>query len=291
MNTPRIAVIVLTYRYTDLTLRCLASMAPSAQGLHLVLVDNDPTDADAERLKAGLQATGADWRYLPSPVNGGFSGGMNLGMRAALEAGFTHVALLNNDTVVAPDFGIRLREETERFPHDVLAGTVLDETTGLPSFNVGHLSRWTLEVRHDLSPVPKEPFDFVSGCFVVLPAEVLRRVGLFHEDYFMYSEDTELSLRLKRAGVRLRHRPSIIVKHRTGSSADRDQAPKQYYQIRNHARLVLERGTPLQRLVYGLRMSAALVNQLRRPKVFGTLFSALRDALAGRLGPRPSPGR
>lgn len=288
VTTPRLAVVLLNFRYPEVTRECLKSLSPSGPDAFTVyLVDNSPGAESDAVLHEALRASGLAHRYLPSPRNLGFGDGMNRGLRAALDEGFTHLAVLNNDTKVDPDFGARLREAAIRFPESVLAGKVLDADTGAPSFNTGKLARWTMEVLHAVEGNFRP--DFVSGCFAVFPAKVLRAVGLYREDYFMYAEDTELCVRLRRAGVPIQTCPDIVIRHRSGYSAERSGTPRQYYGIRNHARLVGQHGSPAQKAVYALRMAAVLVNQTRHPRVFRTVWKALWDAARGRMGQRSAP--
>jgi GT2 family glycosyltransferase len=283
----RIALVILTYRYPEITLRCLASLSGSTEeNLTLFLVDNAPEEKSTEILRTGLIATGMDYRYIASSENRGFGDGMNLGMRAALSEGFSHIAILNNDAWVAPDFGQRLREAVARNPGDVLAGLVLEPETNRPTYNIGRIAPWTLEVRHTFHTSQDTPFDFVSGCFTVFPADVLRRAGPFRDDYFLYAEDTELCLRLKKAGVRIRLCPSIVLFHRHGSSADPSGLPKRYYLVRNHAHLVFLHGSAGQKTVFLLYTLVVIISQVMTPHNFFQILAGLHDALRGRMGRR-----
>jgi len=49
--------------------------------------------------------------------------------------------------------------------------------------------------------------DFATGCCVLVPAGVFRKVGLMSEEYFLYFEDTDFSVRLKRAGFNIVYEP------------------------------------------------------------------------------------
>ncbi len=286
-TTPRIAVVVLNFRFPEVTLRCLESLTEgNPADFAIYLVDNSPDDLSEKILREGLARTGREHRYLPSPVNGGFGSGMNLGMCAALSDGFTHVATLNNDTLAEPGFGARLAEAATLHPDEVLAGLILDTDTRDPSFNIGNLNRWTLEVEHLLDRKYSGNPDFVSGCFAVFPADVLNTAGLFREDYFLYAEDTELCLRLKAAGYAIRFCPTVVITHRPGTSADRTGTPKQYYLVRNHTHLVWTRGRLVQKIVYTFYMAAVLLNQARHPKVFRSVKTGLLDAWRGRMGQR-----
>jgi GT2 family glycosyltransferase len=55
--------------------------------------------------------------------------------------------------------------------------------------------------------------DFISGCAVLIRAEVFKKIGLLDEDYFLYWEDADFSLKAKRAGYRLLISPKSKIFH------------------------------------------------------------------------------
>ena len=98
MSVASVGVVVLNYDGGELTLDCLRSITRSgwpADRLHIVLVDNASADNVVERVREELPSV----RVIESPVNRGFAGGCNLGIRA-LGASVDFVALVNNDATV-----------------------------------------------------------------------------------------------------------------------------------------------------------------------------------------------
>ncbi len=108
---PRVGVVVLDHDGSDLTLRCLQSIGSTdwpAEALSVVVVDNGPTGALADRLELpGITVVDAGH-------NRGFAGGCNLGIEALGQV--DHVALLNNDAIVEPGWLAPLVEVLEADP-------------------------------------------------------------------------------------------------------------------------------------------------------------------------------
>jgi GT2 family glycosyltransferase/glycosyltransferase involved in cell wall biosynthesis len=288
---PRIAVVIVNYRNTEDTVECLASLLSGGgePTLRLFVVDNGSGDGSAERLAEAMARLAPGGRLLALEENLGFAGGCNVAIRSALEEGCTHVVLLNNDTRVDPDFVPALRRAVAEHPEDVLGGYIGRMDGGGPALNLGSISRWTGLIRYHtldrLAPMP--PFDFISGCLAVIPAGAFRAAGMMREDFFMYCEDLEFSLRLKAAGVRLRYVPELGVRHKVASTVGRTDFPKDYYRMRNQTFTVMSRSGIARKCVYLVRVLGALILNARDRRLFREFRLGLADGLAGRLGHRP----
>ncbi|MDQ3000442.1 MAG: glycosyltransferase family 2 protein [Fibrobacterota bacterium] len=278
--------ILINYRNPDDTIACIASLAASkAEGFRILLVNNHAADGSEAPLRAALKVSGMEYVYLDPGGNIGFTGGVNLGFAKALEAGAAHVMLLNNDTVVASDFAAHVREALERHPRDVLAGRILEFDTGEVSWNIGRFSRWTGQVIHVFDADYAGEVEFVSGGLMIVPGEVWRRLGGFDDRYFMYCEDVDFCIRLKRAGIRIRYCPAISIRHKTSSSTKRSGTPKEYYRIRNQTHIVLNRGRTGQKALYlGFLFLMMFYKLARRPALFSQAFRGALHGLSGRLG-------
>lgn len=280
-----IACILINYRFPEDTLACLRSLSASgAEAFKVFLVNNFPGDGSGAPLQAYLRESGMAFRYFEPGENLGYTGGMNLGIEAALAEDIPTVLVLNNDTVLAPDFSAQALAAVRAHPDEVIAGCVLDSETGRPSHNIGRLSPWTGLVRDIFDRGYSGDIDFVSGCMMFVPAKVFRAVGLFDDRYFMYREDFDFCLRLRDHKVGIRYVPSIVVEHKVSSSTDRTGTPKEYYRMRNQTHILLERGPIPQKSLYFLFIMCLLAFKLRHPRVFLQFLRGIRDALAGKLG-------
>ena len=104
----RVCIVLVNYNGLPDTLRCLRSLEAAGRPT-AVVVDNASVEDPPPALRRDFP-----WRpVIRNPVNGGWAGGNNIGVRHALEHGADLIVLLNNDTVVAPDFAARLSAAAE----------------------------------------------------------------------------------------------------------------------------------------------------------------------------------
>ncbi len=284
----RLAVILLNYRNPGDTLECLRSLAragATASNAKIFLVNNFPQDGSGAPLLDFLKSAPFLFDYQEPEVNTGFAGGCNLGIREALKENFSTIVLLNNDTVVEPNFIEEARRLAGEHPDDILAGLVRETGTGKMDHNIGRISRWTGRVHHIFDPEYQGEIDFVSGCLMIIPRDVLTKTGGFDEGLFMYAEDLDLSMRFKKAGAPMRYCPSILVHHKFSASAKASGLPKEYYIQRNQTYVILRRGRPVQRLFYLLSLLALpFYKAVRYPKFFRQAVTGAWDGIWGRLG-------
>lgn len=244
-----IAAVVVNYGGAADTEVCVASLlAADPRPALVVVVDNGSPDASQERLAAwvaGLPVPGrvvregvpdaAERAWLRDAArearvalvlaawNHGFGGGVNVGWRvlAAVE-GVTYVLLINNDATATPGFLAPLLEVMAGDPAiGVATGTVRYPPPREDVWFAGGTYRWSQcrGIHHTDAGGPARDVTFVSGCLMLVRAEVMARFGGLPECYFLYQEDTEFSLRVRAAGYRLRYVPRSLVYHRVGASA------------------------------------------------------------------------
>src|SRR5262252_9133299 len=116
---PLVGVVIVNWRRPEATRVCLQALAAlQSRNWFAVVVDNGAADFSLE----GLRTTLPDAAYARSPVNLGFAGGYNLGMRAALERGAEWVWFLNDDAAPEPDALAELLAAARRPPAPALLG-------------------------------------------------------------------------------------------------------------------------------------------------------------------------
>ena len=94
----KVAVVIPNWNGIDLIEECLGALAKQTQEHQLIVVDNGSVDGSNKVVREKFP----DAMLIEFPDNAGFSGGVNRGIRPALEAGADYVALLNNDAVADP---------------------------------------------------------------------------------------------------------------------------------------------------------------------------------------------
>ena len=184
---------------------------------------------------------------IQSGFNGGYGHGNNIGIKYALNQGADYILVLNNDTIVKPNF---------LEPMVQMCGK--DENIGIASgkiyfydrpdtiwFNGGRLSPYTAKTEHfnfnekDVGQIPMQPITFISGCMWLIPKKVFEDVGFINEEYFMYVEDLEYCTRVLNAGYKLQVVTEGNVYHKVGSSSgDRWSVFFAYWVSRNKMKFI-----------------------------------------------------
>jgi len=255
-NGRSVAVVLLNYCGEEDTAACVHSLHTSGRTeLRIILVDNASPDGSGDRLHRRFP----DLEYVQTGANLGYTGGNNAGIARALEDGCDYVLVLNNDTLVEPGAIDRLVETAAGGMCVGAVGPkiVYAEDPDRAWFAGGVLDRVRAVGRHStddagIAARGDEAIDvsFLTGCCILLPAQVIRRIGGFEEDYFMYIEDAELSVRLSAAGYRLVYEPRARIHHRVPLEAEPPAPYQIQYRDRNRRRLARRHFTRLERAAF-----------------------------------------
>ena len=233
--THDLAIIVISTneaRWLDACLRTVFARAGDAK-LDVVVVDNSSTDGTRELVESRFPAA-----RVVSSTNHGFGHANN---RGALTCSARYVLFLNPDTEVIdgtfgdlvaaldarPDVGlIGVRQVTaagelwptvRRYPSFTRA---LSEAFGSERWPFS--ASWSGERELNLARYDRElACDWTSGSFMLARHEALLTGGYFDERLFIYSEDPDLALRIKRAGWDVRHLPTMTIIHHAGKGGVR----------------------------------------------------------------------
>lgn len=254
-DAPLVAILMLNWNRPDDTLDCLASAAAQSHpNIALLVVDNASSDDSVARIGAAYpEAT-----ILRTQRNLGFAGGANRGLRAALDMGADYIFLVNNDTTFAPDVVALLLEKARPDVGVVMPAIYYADAPQTP-WSLGGRRHWlTLEKTGDdptaltATSAAKLERDYAVGCGMLLARGMLEQVGLFDERFFMYYEDMDLSLRIRRAGFRILLIPAARMWHKVAmSSGGRDSPAERYWMARSSVLFFLKH-------VHGLRWLVVL---------------------------------
>ena len=256
----KLAIILVnwnSYALTDDTLQSLYKT--SYKEYDIICVDNASTDDSLSQLRnnhAGII-------LLTCDQNTGFTGGNNKGMQYALEHGYEYTLLLNNDVAVESDFLEPLVQALDAnenlgavqpliyFHHDRTliwnAGSSYNKWLGVTK-TIGYNKKDNDQKERfqnqgdtkDIQPI--QNIAWITGCAFMVKTEVLKKVGLLYEPFFIYYEDVDLSFRIKNAGYDLGYTPASVIYHIAGMShkstkktAEGYISPKVHYlNARNH---------------------------------------------------------
>ncbi|MEG1564696.1 MAG: glycosyltransferase family 2 protein [Bacteroides sp.] len=208
----------------------------SSVSYEIIVVDNASRANEAEAIARKYP----DVKTLRSPQNLGFSGGNNLGIQAAQGK---YLFLINNDTYFTTDGLPYLIERLESHP---AIGAVSPKIRfAFPPQQIQfagftHLSPITL--RNESIGCGKDdngafdtphPTPYLHGAALLLKREVIRRVGLMPEIYFLYYEELDWCTRITRAGYELWYEPRCTVFHKESQSTGQQSPLRTFYLTRN----------------------------------------------------------
>lgn len=252
---PKVSVVVLHWNHEHDTRDCVKSLLScSYQNLEILLVDNGSANASGEKLHREFPSV----VFLHNETNLGFSGGNNVAIRHSLQRGARYVVLLNNDTIVDPNFINPLVELAESTPtiaaigckiyfHDQqttfwYAGGVFRTRTGVAQHRGMHEAD---AGRYE----GIEETDFVTGCMMFLRREALEQIGLLESSFFAYFEDADWCLRARRAGWRIVFNPHSKIWHKVSSTTTIDSPFYLYLTMRNKILMIRRHSTLLDTIL------------------------------------------
>jgi GT2 family glycosyltransferase len=235
---PTVTVVVPTLAGDARLLECLASLErQTMSGVQVVVVDNSGCGA-IHRLGAG----GHRFRLIENGKNAGFGAAINQGFRLAPA---DYLATLNDDAVAGERWLEASVGEMERraevgmvAPQIVLCGTGRLDSAGMLMGRDGS-SKQRGQGEAAAGYGAREEVLLPSGCAAVYRSAMLREIGLFAEDFFLYCEDTDLGLRGRWAGWRCAYVPEARVEHGYSQSAGRASERKAWLVERNRVRVAV----------------------------------------------------
>lgn len=228
MRTPELSVIVVSYNVRQLLLDCIKSVIDTCGGINyeIIVVDNTSSDGSVDAVRDSFPQV----RVIANKDNAGFARANNQGYEVSRGE---YILLLNPDTIVKPGAIQSVLDFLKNTPDAGLAGCRLLNPDGSLQKSI----RWFPSLRAHISGIffidrlvyphawrmthyRRSPFtiDYCSGAFMMVRKEVLGSMPILNPEYFMYSEEKDLSLRLRRKGWKTYFVPYGEVIHFGGQS-------------------------------------------------------------------------
>ncbi len=291
-----IFIVILNFNGEKDTVECLTSirqLLTKNYQLSTIVVDNGS--------KEKLVVSSKELVVIRNIDNLGFAGGNNVGIQYALENKADYIVILNNDTLVDKnlvDELVKVSQSDEtigivvpkiyfakgfefhksRYKKDQL-GKVIWYAGGIIDWgNVIGKHRGVDDV--DSGQYEKEgETDFASGCCMMIKRSVFEKIGMLDNKYFLYYEDSDFSLRAKKAGFKIVFAPKAVLWHKNAGSAGGSGSSLQDYYITRNRLLFGMRYAPLRSKLALLRESLGLLVNGRPWQKRGVI-----DFYLGRLG-------
>ncbi len=250
-NYPLVNYIVVTYNEYAYTEKCLVSLLNDGYPNKKIIFVDNASKPEANRFFHERHKNDQDIVFVESKQNLGFGGGCNLGLKAVTSG---YVAFLNNDIEFAhgwldpiitymeehPEVGacqpkIRNMRQPGYFEYAGAAGGFMD-VYGYP-FARGRIF-YDLE-KDDGQYDTIIDLVWCSGTAMITKKEVLDKVGLFDEIYFMYGEEADLCWRINHAGYRLVSIPAAVVYHYGAATMSKNSSHQKVFLLHRNGLILL----------------------------------------------------
>ena len=242
MNYPKVTIIILNWNGKEDTIECLESLKHiTYPNYEILLVDNGSTDGSVECFRERYPGM----EIIENGENLGFAEGNNVGIRRAMDEGADYVLLLNNDTVVDPEFLGELVKVADGDENIGIVGPKIyyydyDGRNDVIWFAGGNVLRRIGQPFHyGLHKIDKGQYDkmknvdFITGCALLIKQEVVGIVGLLDVDYFAYFEDLDYNIKVSKARYSIVYSPKAKIWHKGSSTSGFMSTTYIYFHTRN----------------------------------------------------------
>lgn len=297
-------IVIVTFNRLSKLKKALLCYEEQTQSFrNLIVVDNCSNDGTKEYLD--------EWKHhettfrkivIHSSENVGGAGGFYLGQKKAMELGADWVFVADDDAYAAPT----MVEEFYKFvnKHDCLKLSAICATVRNMDGSIAEYHRDRYEIVNGTNWFYKEfkrvhiaeeeygqeyfTIDLLSYVGSFINANAMRMYGLVNPKYFIFFDDSEHSLRLKKFGEILVV-PKIRISHEGGIAQTRKEVIswRNYYEIRNSTRMLLKhfpRTTIHSVLVEVRRVLGRMIHKSETNELDLLIETAVIDAALGRLG-------
>lgn len=274
----KVAVVILNYLVKDLTLKCIQSVRNSSfRDIIIIVVDNnsqDGLDDEIEKLEGIL--------FIQTKKNLGYAGGNNVGIKKAMELNAELIFILNPDTEVDKEAIKYLVGGIEKYSAGIACPKIYFEDRKTIWFAGKDFDNLNVLGKHrGVDEIDRGQFDEdqeteASGAAMLIKKEVIEKVGMLDERFFLYLEDSDFSKRVKNAGFRIMYIYSSKVYHKNAQSTGLGSPVQDYFFTRN--RMLFAKKHLSLRTQFALYREALknFFNPVRR--------MALIDFMIGKLG-------
>lgn len=241
MKEPLVYIIILNWNSYNDTMECIDSIRKSSyQNYELLIVDNSSTDNSYAILKRQF----SNIKIIKNKINSGYAGGNNRGIKYAINKKAEYIFIINPDSIISETC---INELVNKMSEDNSIGMASPKIYYYDKSNIIWYAGSNIDWKRGLTPHIgcnekdlgqydlNTYTDRVSGCAVMIKAEILNRTGLFDERYFLYFEETDLSLRFRHYGYKMAYVATAKCWHKISKTTGGYYGSiYQYYMTRNN---------------------------------------------------------
>jgi len=208
---PDLSVIIVSYNTVDLIGNCLKSvLATSNITREIFVVDNASSDESSDFIKDKFPSV----HVIANAKNVGFAAANN---QVLPQCKGKYIFFLNPDTEVVSDTFSEAISFMDANPQVGLAGTKIMNSDGTLQWSVSYKYPGQKYTTTELSNLPGN-IACVLGASMIVRSELIERIGGFDEDFFLYGEDQDLCLKIRKLGDEIGYIDAAVVVHLGGQS-------------------------------------------------------------------------
>jgi hypothetical protein len=215
---------------------CLDSLLGQSINCIIIVVENGSTDNSLAILKKNYP----DIEIIENSKNLGFAGGVNQGIKKAINLGAEYVALFNNDAVADKNWLKELVGVMHTSPEvGIVAPKLLSSDEKHLDSTGDQYTSWGLPYPRGRRELDVEQYSkpervfAASGGASLYRVSMLKEIGLFDENFFAYYEDVDISFRAQLTGWKVAYEPSSIAYHEIGATSSKIPGFTTYQTIKN----------------------------------------------------------
>jgi len=191
--------------------------------------------------------------FIQTGENLGFAGGNNVGVRYTIKKDeYDYILLLNNDTVINPNFLNKLVEYYDDST-GICAPIIFKYNNTNKIWSSGGKYNIFLGTYANIATLIKEKqreTNFISGCCWLIKQKLFKKIGLLDDVYFLYSEDVDFCYRLKQVGYKLKIIPSSSIFHKISKTTGVDFTLMFYYFHRSKLMFIYKNYSGIKKFFY-----------------------------------------
>jgi GT2 family glycosyltransferase len=232
---PKVGVVIVTHNRKQVLENCLTSVLESTyENYVIIVIDNASTDNSFQMVSRDFPSVKA----IRSELNLGYTGGNNLGITYALQnEKCNYLLILNDDTVVTQNLINNLLNSIEKNKRiGVVNPKILDFETKRDICNRygEHNYYFGVGYKSLLDSKKAQEINLLRGTCFIIRKEVVEKIGLMDENYFLYFDEADLSSRVTNSKYKIVYEPTAIVYHQISQSFNGKVNPVVlYYSTRN----------------------------------------------------------
>lgn len=250
----KLSIITINYNGLKNTCELLGTLPLEDNSLEVIVVDNASKEDEASIIEQRYPTV----TVIRSPQNFGFAGGNNLGIKAAHGE---YLFFLNNDTVLRHQTS-DIRPLIDRLESSDKIGAVCPKIrfswehhpiqyagyTPLSPITMRNHAIGFGEDDHGQYDTP-HPTPYAHGAAMMVKREVIDKAGFMPECYFLYYEELDWSMMIRRAGYDIWYEPACTIYHKESQTTGQMSALRTYYVTRNRLLFVRRNNRSLTRYV------------------------------------------